>query len=432
MALVDGAPGAAATGGGAQAKKYPIWIGPLAFAIGLALLVVAVLFARSELRYGAEGIAAQATIMRLWVTEGENDDGDTTYSYHVGYEFADPATGGTFRGSSEIGELRYLGLRDGDAIEVSFLASDPAENRLGTPEPQLLLPATIAIFGGLSVVASPLVLVSSLRERRARRMAIAPGSTAGDDSRRVDIFTRSPAKAADGPLAIGFGVGFLTLAAFGVSQAASMPSLLVLTLFGTVVGIGAITAGITALRRGLGLRLAEVGPDGLWLPGLGRVAWADLDEVRIEETRANRRRVEGAQEATSPRPASRRLGVVPRDPAFLLRRPDSLGRLLGRGFFGFLNMLRRDVRLVTESDQAPYGIAASELDQSFDALVASVGRFASVGTRIVEPMGGTMEDVEAPPTRRGEPERPLTDAELLEVDARLERPERSTRFVDGD
>ena len=418
------------SGGGARPTKYPIWLGLLALGIGLACFLGAFLFARSELRYGAEGLAAQATILRLWVDEGENSDGDTTYSYHAGYEFADSATGSRFNGSGEVGELRYFGLHVGDAIQVSFLSSDPSENRLGTPEPRLLLPALIGLVGGLAVVVAPLVVASTIRERRARRISSTLPPGASGDVRRIDVFTRSPISAAGGPLALGFGIAFLVLAMFGITQAANMPSLLMLTLFGSVIGLGLIAGGITALRRGFGLKLAEVGPDGLWLLGLGRLAWTELAEVRIEEPNRSGRSGDGSAQGGT-RSTSTRLGVVPRDPALLARRPDRLGRALGRTFFGFLNVMQSETRLVTESDQSPYGIAVSELDQSFDALLASVGRFASIGSRAVLPMGGPAEPADSPPLP-SETAPPMTDAELREADARLGWPGRGSDLVDDD
>lgn len=421
-----------ASGGGAQVQRIPVWLGPLALAVGSAFVLVAFILGRTELRYGDEGVATQATIVRLWVSESENSDGDTTYSYHVGYEFVEPRSGRDYRGSDDVGELRFLGLQVGDMIEVSYLESEPTESRLGTPEPQLLLPMAIGAFGGLMIVATPLLVISWFRERRMRRSeAFLPPATA-TDMRRVDVFTRSPIQAAGGPVALGAGAAFLVVGLFGLSQAVNMPSLLMLTLFGGVIGIGLIAGGVTSMRRGFGLRVAEVGPDGLWLLGLGRVAWADLDELRIEETRANRQRDDSTQGATSPKVTSRRLAVVPRDPAMVARRPDSLSRSLGRVFFGLLNAVRSDMRFVTESEQSPYGIGAGEIDQPFEVLVASVGRFTPVGTRIVQAMGETIDAAEAPPPRSIEPDRAWKDTELLEVDARLARREHGTRFVDGD
>jgi hypothetical protein len=390
------ASGTAGPGVTAPRRRTSPWVGLVPLVVGVAFLIVAVLMGRSELRYGQEGVSVQATILRLWVDESENSDGDTTYSYRVGYEFVERLSGHAYRGSGDVGEFRYYGLSVGEAIEVSYLASDAAENRLGNPEPQLFLRIGVGAFAVVLLLVSPLIVVSAIRAGRLRRTSVATEAGGAGDLRRVDVFTRSPYQAAGGPLASMFGVASLAVAAFGLSQAGNMPSLLVLTLFGTVVGIGLMAAGVTSLRRGLGLKLAEVGPDGIWLLGLGRVAWADLAEIRVEAppARVSSESGEGASAPTAS--AQARLGVVPRDPALAARRPDRLGRTLGRAFFGFLNTVQPRARLVTESDQAPFGVTAAELDQPFEELLASARRFMPIGTRVVAPMGTADESSSTP------------------------------------
>ena len=50
-----------------------------------------------------------------------------------------------------------------------------------------------------------------------------------------------------------------------------------------VLGLRQLRGTIGRLRRSFGdAETLSVGPDGVWLPDLGRVAWADVGEVRTE------------------------------------------------------------------------------------------------------------------------------------------------------
>jgi hypothetical protein len=85
--------------------------------------------------------------------------------------------------------------------------------------------------------------------------------------------------------------------------------------FGLLLSAGAITA----LQRGRDTRVAEVSPDGLWLPEMGRLPWSEIAEVRIEHLRS----VGGPNNSGTQQYL--RLGVVPKNPSVRARGASNLG-----------------------------------------------------------------------------------------------------------
>ncbi len=180
--------------------------------------------------------------------------------------------------------------------------------------------------------------------------------------------------------------------------------LLVFGFFGLVMAAGAISA----FRRGTNRTLIEVDAGGLWLPGMGRLAWSAIEEVRLEEVRGIS---DGELTATT---GYRRLGVVPTDPRL---RPDLATRsavALVRGFAAFVTREEPNLRLWGH-DLAPFGLSESETTPSeFDAAVAVVGRYMPV----VDAAARRARE-RAPARWAANVEPSLTPAALAAIDARL-------------
>lgn len=135
-------------------------------------------------------------------------------------------------------------------------------------------------------------------------------------------------------------------------------------------GIVMILGGVVSLRRGSDLRLIEVGPDGMWLPDMGRLGWSDIREVRLEVLRGV-----GGGDRIVP---YRRLGVEPMDPEV---RPSGAMRLswgLFDGYSRFLKAMAPGVRFGGE-DRAPFGFGEPEASRAqLDAVIAVVGRYVEI------------------------------------------------------
>jgi len=148
------------------------------------------------------------------------------------------------------------------------------------------------------------------------------------------------------------------------------PRLMTGGMFG-FFGLLMAASAVSAARLGDDPDAIQVGPAGLWLPQMGRLAWMDITEIRLETIRGV-----GSGDAPITKPF-RRLGVVPADPS---RRPDPATRVAWGMTMGFLALLRR---MVPESrfggeDPAPFGLSESEVDAPWEDVVAAVSRFAPV------------------------------------------------------
>jgi hypothetical protein len=449
----------------------PIWFGiPFALMGVIAIAIGFVLF-QGEQQYGREGAMVEGTVLDKAYDPGDDEESP---SYHLRYEFLDPATGQRHGGSGSVSAATYSSMRVGDTVHVTYLPADPGRNRLGSPEPQLLMPMMVMGIGAIFALAGPLLIATSLRARRLRARATATGtSTPGsatpgsamtdpgaagpvvpvsaEELRRVDVFTRSPIRVlVELVLAPLGGLGFLAFAAWGVTQIAVTPFFIVGAPMAAFFGLILLSTLRSALRRGVSSRVAEVGPDGVWTADLGRISWAGVAEVRLESMRgagptrrASGLRIRGAGLETVPRDVGtamtyHRLGIVPRDPALTTRAPGGFARRLSSGFISLTNAIRSDASLTEPGEVAPFGINAYEIEQPFEDLVASVRRFigvaeVSVATSVVMPreegpsLGGwalsgvTPGPIDDAPhhVEAVRPEAPMTDADLRALDARL-------------
>ena len=136
-------------------------------------------------------------------------------------------------------------------------------------------------------------------------------------------------------------------------------------LLGLFFAVVLVLAGVAAWHRGLDTREVEVGPDGVWLPGLGSRAWTDFREIRVE--RQGRYESVALDGSTGPR----RLGFVPRDPLLAEGRPGSerAAWAMASGFGRLVSALGAG----PWDDPAPFGVEASALGAAgFTRLVEAV------------------------------------------------------------
>jgi hypothetical protein len=187
-------------------------------------------------------------------------------------------------------------------------------------------------------------------------------------------FSRSAARGAIESFGAGCGgvlfLGMAMLFVFGV-----ITDQLVIRIFGSLgfgfFGLLMAAAAISGASRGRDSRVAEVGPGGIWLPELGRLAWSELADVRLE-------RIRGVGSADAPVTRQfRRLGVVPRDPS---RKPSGATALAWRltsTYFSFVRAIAPQARLGGD-DAAPFGVSETDIPNDFDRLLEAVGRHVPV------------------------------------------------------
>jgi hypothetical protein len=234
-----------------------------------------------------------------------------------------------------------------------------------------------------------------------------------DDLERVDRFRRSPVRViGELVLAPVGGIGFLAFAVVLLGQVSTMPEALMFAGLAAFFGVLLLSGVPPMLRRGLGTTLLEVGPSGIWHRDVGRLAWADLAEVRLERN-IGAGGGNGAALATYVR-----LGIVPRDQARVAGLSGGLGRKLAGAFIRFANSQARSRgsrRGMTEIEEtAPLGVYAYELDGSFDTLVESIRRFMPVGERVDHEPSAQASPIPGRPVGGA-----LSNESLVEIDLML-------------
>ena len=214
---------------------------------------------------------------------------------------------------------------------------------------------------------------TSLRARRLRAAAPRPATEPGIGALDTARFTRSPMRMlVDLVLTPVGGLAFLGFAVVllrhgGVEMAfAILPA-----FFGSLL----LLASLVSVRRGTRLEIGEVGPEGLWIPELGRLSWSGIGQVRVEESRG----ISGAYNRGTA--VYRRLGIVPRDPDLARRAPGGPAAALAGAYVRMLNRIRPDVDMSDPGARAPFGIEETELEQPFEDLIRSVERYAPVANR---------------------------------------------------
>jgi hypothetical protein len=391
----------------------PIWFGLIFGGVGIVAMVLTFAGYLNAARLAEEGVRARGTVVQLYTTPGEHGD-----EYWVGYTFTDPGSGRSYRDSSPVSRTAYDATRLGDPIDVTYLPSDPGSHVAGKPDanPMVLL---MAEGIGLLFAAVGAVLVwTSIRARRAGARATAgrpaaaetPGAgtpadastTAAELARvRVDVFTRSRMRVLYTALAPFIGLGSIVVGGWSLTHAADLEWL----FFGGLaafLGSLFLLIGVNQVSKGLGRRMLEVGPDGIWLRGLGRLPWSDVGEVRLEEAhRVPAVAVAGAEadgrrtgEGTVTRvvdPTYTRVGIVPGDPELASRDPWGLLGTVTAAMRGAVASMRPAADGPDPVAPAPYGIASYEIEQPLEQVVASLRRF--IPTESIAAAGATVPAV---------------------------------------
>ena len=143
------------------------------------------------------------------------------------------------------------------------------------------------------------------------------------------------------------------------------------------------------IRRGLNRTVLEVGPDGMWTPEMGRLAWSEIADVRIEAVQG----FAGGYHESSGAPVSMgdvtvetddvratdipsatyaRLGIVPSDPARTTRERGRLGWRLASWLTSVARSARPAAKVQDLSKLAPFGVYAHEIHGTLGIVVQAV------------------------------------------------------------
>lgn len=185
-------------------------------------------------------------------------------------------------------------------------------------------------------------------------------------------------------LVTGGAITFLGGAAFllaivlsgGAGSALDALTLLFMVAGFAFFGLLLASGAYVALRGGLSRTALAVGPQGIWMPGLERLAWDDIAEVRLESYVAP---VGGENATAAGRPLTanyRRLGIVPRDSSIAARRPgvERMGWGLMRAYYRFAAPLVRRQPI----EFAPFGVSDLDLAVPLELVVDAIRPYHAV------------------------------------------------------
>ena len=129
-------------------------------------------------------------------------------------------------------------------------------------------------------------------------------------------------------------------------------------------------AAVVGLRRLAQRRVLEIGPDGIWAPAVGRLAWREIAEMRHETYAAPAARRGGTM-------LVHRLGIVPVDPHRIhVSATERVVSLMSRGYMATIGRVSR--MWTGAGDLTPLGIIAGEFSVPFDEVLARVREFFPV------------------------------------------------------
>lgn len=336
--------------------------------IGIVMVWVAVVMQQQEDAYAREGREANASVTGKAIVPGSADDPD---QYRLSYSFATP-DGRIFSGSAAVSPETYRQADVGDPVTVSYLASHPATNRVRGAVPALVV-YLMGIGGSVIVLLAGAALVrNSLRLIRGDQRVLTRIAPRGAPEVTY-VFQRPASRVLIDLLAPPIGAtmflgGAWLIGLSGTVDADAIARVAFLLGFG-FFGVLLLAATPYGLRRGLRRSVLEVGPQGIWIPEMGRLAWNEIREIRLE----------AVPSPASAEPGGRatygRLGVVPVDPAREQAVRQSLAwRMVG----GLARLLRRSRpnTPVTDLDEiAAFGIFDYDLGGSLDQAIAAVRRY---------------------------------------------------------
>ena len=344
----------------------------IAIVMGLAFIWVGVISRQQERAYATEGIETSGTVTAKAFVPGTADDPD---EYKLAYGFT-TLDGRRFSGVGRVSSDTYAQTDVGDQVTVSYLDSRPSTNRIGGAMPALLSFLFGAVGAALAFGGGALFVRNTLRLVRGDRTMPTPIAPRGSQSEVTYVFRRPAARILVDLLGPPIGAAMFLGGAWliglsGLVNADAFARVLFLVGFG-FFGLLLLLAVPMGLRRGLNPALLEIGPAGIWIPEMGRLAWNEIREVRLESSL-------GAGGGTDVATTSyARLGIVPVDPA----RGEAVRRgLAWRAVDGYMDLARRlrpGARLPDLDNMAPFGIYAYELGGSLDQAVAAVERYREV------------------------------------------------------
>jgi hypothetical protein len=172
--------------------------------------------------------------------------------------------------------------------------------------------------------------------------------------------------------------GALAIGLFDIDPLGRLVAIAGFGLFGLLMA----TAVPNGIRRGLNRTILEVGPDGLWTPEMGRLAWSEIADVRIEQVRGfagGDHDPDDFPREQIPMTTYTRLGIVPTDPNRTARER----RRLGWRITDWMGRVSRSVNPSSPPQDlsvlAPFGVYAYEVDGPLGDVVEAIRPYRAVG-----------------------------------------------------
>jgi hypothetical protein len=335
-------------------------------AIGVAVSVLGLTVIRDATSTPNGWVVVQGRVVDMRVSR--TGDGTT---YVPVAEYTD-AAGAIHRVASSISSSGRPTI--GEAIEVAYDPLSPSDSRvIGGVAGSFWL---IVSGFGLFFAAIPAVLLFAGRggggSRSPTEGVISRDPVTGRETfarGRGQVILQMVLPLVGGLLFLG-GAAFIVTLGFPTALAS-----IVFVFFGMYMLIG----GISALRHGFDPRVIEVGRDGVWFPFLGRRAWTDFSDVRLETySGPSARGSADPGDGTIRVGRYRRLGFVPQDPELAGRRPwaERLSTSMGLGYYKLAARLTG----IEPPALAPYGVTELEIGSvPFERLMAAVEAHRRVG-----------------------------------------------------
>ncbi len=143
-------------------KQFTLIFGSVCLLTGSGLSIASGILLWVNSRYAAQGILADARVTGLTTTRGSK----SSTIYYVAYEFRTP-DGKSFGSRSQVDQEIFAKLKEGDAIMVQYVRSDPDENRIPQDSDQFLPWVLLGIGALCGLPGLGLSVYGALRVRRS-------------------------------------------------------------------------------------------------------------------------------------------------------------------------------------------------------------------------------------------------------------------------
>jgi hypothetical protein len=350
---------------------------------GVFTLIFAGMVGAQEITFNREGVVTMGTVLDKYSvpqTEGSGRD------YYVSYVFG-TERGERQEGVSAVAEAAYERLGHGDLVDVQYLPGTPATSRIaGSPEGGLAPVLIIGVVGGgLLIVGLAWAILA--RGSRGRSGRATRGRPDADGRYR---FTRPSWRIWFDLLAAPIGAAAFGIFAFAVATGAipgaGPERIAIAGLLGLFAAL-LTAASVIGFARGFNPNLLVVGPDGIWQPEMGHVAWSDIAEIRRESYLTP----SGGSGLSSPVARHHRLGIVPRPEAGV--QPSgalTAAHGLAQAYQGLI--ARHAPHLSADLGRlAPFGVDDHELSVPLDEVIACVKQYFPVSEAVVEASSAGMD-----------------------------------------